>query len=83
MNPNEPASMTERDAKIDYLEQHIPELAESAGTQAYWASLAAGNDVLVIEEGAIYRISPDGARTFVRATEPPVTLETGAERAHP
>jgi hypothetical protein len=72
--------MTDRDAKIDYLEQHIPELAEAAGTQAYWASLAAGNDVLVIEEGAIYRVSPDGSRTFVKATDPPVTLDTGAAR---
>lgn len=75
--------MTDRDAKIDYLEQHIPELAEAAGTQAYWASLAAGNDVLVIEEGAIYRVSPDGSRTFVKATDPPVTLDTGAERVLP
>jgi hypothetical protein len=75
--------MTDRDAKIDYLEQHIPELAEAAGTQAYWASLAAGNDVLVIEEGAIYRVSPDGSRTFVQATDPPVTLDTGVERVLP
>jgi hypothetical protein len=75
--------MTEHDAKIDYLEQHIPELAEAAGTQAYWASLAAGNDVLVIEEGEIYRVSPDGSRTFVKTTDPPVTLDTGAERVRP
>lgn len=72
--------MTDRDAKIDYLEQHIPELAEAAGIQAYWASLAAGNDVLIIEEGAIYRVSPDGSRTFVKATDPPVTLDIGPER---
>lgn len=70
--------MTERDAKIDYLEKHIPELAELAGTQAYWASLAAGNEVLVIEDGAIFRISPDGTRTFVQNTEPPVTLRRGS-----
>jgi hypothetical protein len=29
--------------EIQYLEEHIPELAESAVTQAYWQSLTAGN----------------------------------------
>lgn len=72
--------MTDRDAKIDYLEQHIPELASAAVTQAYWASLAAGNDVLVIEDGAIYQIAPDGTRTFVQDTEPSTSVEIGAQR---
>jgi hypothetical protein len=27
-------TLTDRDAKIDYLEQHIPELAAAAGTHA-------------------------------------------------
>ncbi|HYW10060.1 MAG TPA: hypothetical protein VE913_24045 [Longimicrobium sp.] len=72
--------MTDRDAKIDYLEQHIPELASAAVTQAYWASLAAGNHVLVIEDGAIYQISPDGTRTFVKDTEPSTPVAIGATR---
>ena len=69
--------MTERDAKIDYLEQHIPELASAAVTQAYYASLAAGNDVMVVENGAIYEISPDGRRTYVKAADPPILVEPG------
>jgi hypothetical protein len=39
--------------------------------------------VLVIEEGAIYRISPDGSRTFVKATDPPVTLDIAPARVRP
>jgi hypothetical protein len=80
MNPNDPASMTERDAKIDYLEQHIPELAQAAVTQAYHASLAAGNDVWVVEDGAIYEISPDGKRTYIKDVEPSIPVELGARR---
>ncbi len=73
--------MTERDAKIDYLEQAIPELASAAVTQAYYASLAAGNDVMVVENGAIYEVSPDGRRTYVKAVEPSVPVEPGARRS--
>ena len=69
--------MTERDAKIDYLEQHIPELASAAVTQAYYASLAAGNDVMVVENGAINEISPDGRRTYVKAADAPILVEPG------
>jgi hypothetical protein len=43
-----------QDRVIDYLEEHIPELAESAVTQAYWQSLAAGNSVLESENRIIY-----------------------------
>lgn len=75
--------MTDPDEKIDYLEQHIPDLARAAVTQAYWASLAAGNRVLVIEDGAIYEVSPDGSRTFIKEAEPAVAVEVGAKRILP
>jgi hypothetical protein len=35
-----------QEREIQYLEEHIPALAQSAVTQAYWQSLAAGNSVL-------------------------------------
>jgi hypothetical protein len=57
--------MTENDAKIDYLEQAFPELASAAVTQADYASLAAGNHVMMVENGAIYAVSPNGRRTYV------------------
>ncbi len=72
--------MTDRDAKIDYLEQHIPELAAAAVTQAYHASLAAGNHVWVVEDGAIYEVSPDGNRTYIKDVEPSTPVEPGTTR---
>jgi hypothetical protein len=72
--------MTERDAQIDYLEQHIPELAQAAVTQAYYASLAAGNHVMVVEDGAMYEVSPDGTRTYIKDVEPPTPIEPGTRR---
>ena len=60
-----------QDRVIDYLEEHIPELAESAVTQAYWQSLAAGNSVLESENGIIYERFPDGSSKMVKTIEPP------------
>ncbi|HSX11747.1 MAG TPA: hypothetical protein VLF94_08540 [Chlamydiales bacterium] len=51
---------------IDYLEQHIPELAEVAFKQAYWAALASGSSVLVSENGSLIEVFPDGRRKFVK-----------------
>jgi hypothetical protein len=72
--------MTDHDAKIDYLEQHIPELAQAAVTQAYHASLAAGNHVWVVEAGAIYEVSPEGRRTFIKDVAPSTPVEPGTTR---
>ena len=47
---------------IDYLEEHIPELAEVAFKQAYWAALASGSSVLVSENGSLVEVFPDGKR---------------------
>jgi hypothetical protein len=50
-----------KEREIQYLEEHIPELAESAVTQAYWQSLADGNSVLENENGTIYERFLDGS----------------------
>ncbi len=36
---------------ISFLEEHIPELASLAFTQAYWAALASGYSVLISDHG--------------------------------
>ena len=59
-----------QEREIQYLEEHIPELAESAVTQAYWQSLAAGNSVLESENGIIYERFPDGSSQIVKEIEP-------------
>ena len=37
-----------------FLEAHIPELAEIAFKQAYWAALASGSSVLISKKGKLY-----------------------------
>ena len=65
---------------MQFLEEHIPELAESAVTQAYWQALASGSSVLESDNGLIYEIFPDGTRKFVKATTPPTTVALGDKR---
>jgi hypothetical protein len=72
--------MSEQERIMQYLEEHIPELAESAVTQAYWQSLAAGNSVLESENGAIYERFPDGSSKMVKQIEPPTPVAIGARR---
>ena len=69
-----------QEREIHYLEEHIPELAESAVTQAYWQSLAAGNSVLESENGMIYERFPDGSSQIVKEIEPLTSVAIGARR---
>jgi hypothetical protein len=69
-----------QEREIQYLEEHIPELAESAVSQAYWQSLAAGNSVLESENGIIYERFPDGSSRIVKEIEPPTHVAIGARR---
>lgn len=62
---------------IEYLEQHIPEMAQAAVKQAYWQALASGSSVLVAENGEINEIFPDGTVKFVKKIEPSVEMEKG------
>lgn len=45
---------------ISFLEEHIPELADVAFKQAYWAALASGSSVIVSENGELIKVFPDG-----------------------
>ena len=47
------AVMKISEESLDYLEAHIPELAEVAIKQAYWAALASGSSVIEVREGAL------------------------------
>jgi hypothetical protein len=63
--------------EIDYLEAHIPELADAAFTQAYWQALAAGSSVMISDNGALYEVFPNGTRRFVKNIEPPTPVTPG------
>jgi len=51
---------------IQFLEEHIPELADAAVRQAYWQALVSGSNVLEVEDGALIEVSPDGTRKVVK-----------------
>ena len=61
--------MKDNEKVIDYLEQHIPELAAAAIKIAYWQALASGSSVLISENGEIVEVFPDGTRKFIQKTE--------------
>ena len=63
-----------------FLEEHIPELAQSAVTQAYWQALASGSSVLQSENGVIFEVFPDGTRKLIKITTPPTVVAVGATR---
>lgn len=56
----------DKEKMIDYLEKHIPEMAQAAVKQAYWQALASGSSVLVGENGVINEVFPDGTVKFVK-----------------
>jgi len=62
---------------LDYLEKHIPELAELAFKQAYWAALASGSTVLVSENGNLVEVSPDGYRKIIKKLSPWIPVTCG------
>ncbi len=72
-----------QEEEMQYLEEHIPELAIAAGTQAYWQALAAGSSVLISENGVIYEVFPNGTRKIVKTIEPPTPVTIGEKRMLP
>ena len=50
------------DKELDFLENHIPDLAQSALKQAYVDTLSSGNSVLEAIDGKLVEIFPDGTK---------------------
>ena len=64
--------MTEKE--LNYLEQQIPIVAETATKQAYWQTLAAGDNVMIAENGQLIEVFPDGTRKFFKEIGKPVKM---------
>ena len=64
-----PTTLT--DQELDFLEQQIPILAETAMKQAYWQTLTSGNSVMIAENGFLVEVSPDGSRKVVKEISEP------------
>lgn len=62
-----------------FLEEHIPDLAAAAITQAYWSALASGSTVLEAENGMLVEVHPDGARKIIKPL-PPRTKTTPGQK---
>ena len=71
--------MTLSEEAMSFLEEHIPELAEAAFKQAYWAALASGSSVLISEKGNLVEVFPDGTKKIIK-TLPPSTPVTPGQR---
>ena len=81
LNPgNTESTMPNAEKTMRFLEEHIPELAQSAVTQAYWQALASGSSVLQSENGAIFEVFPDGTRKLIKTTTPPGVVGIGETR---
>lgn len=63
------------ETELNYLEQQIPILAETATKQAFWQTLAAGNKVIIAENGKLIEVSPDGTRTILKEIAKPITVD--------
>ncbi len=62
---------------IEYLEEHIPELAEAAVKQAYWQALASGSSVLISDNGVIKEVFPDGTTKIIEKGKPYIKTRKG------
>lgn len=62
------------DQELDFLEQQIPILAETAFKQAYWRTLSSGAKVMIAENGFLIEVSPDGSRNVLKEIEEPVKV---------
>ena len=62
---------------IEFLEKHIPELAEAATQKAFWQTLASGRSVLIADNGTVKEMFPDGTSQIVDENEPPIKMRKG------
>jgi hypothetical protein len=60
--------------ELDFLEQQIPILAETATKQAYWQTLASGDKVMIAEDGFLIEVSPDGSREMIKKIGKPIKV---------
>lgn len=69
--------MTLSEEAMSFLEEHIPELADVAFKQAYWAALASGSSVLISEKGNLVEVFPDGKQKFIKRLPPSTPVTRG------
>ncbi|MGM0623409.1 MAG: hypothetical protein ACQESH_05240 [Campylobacterota bacterium] len=65
-----------KEKEIQYLEEFIPHLAQGATKKAYLESLAKGQSVLEVIDGAIYEVFSDGRKRKIKDIDPAIVIDT-------
>ncbi|MBF0192431.1 MAG: hypothetical protein HQL99_15025 [Magnetococcales bacterium] len=65
---------------MQFLEEHIPDLAAPAFKQAYWQALASGSSVLEVEDSTIVEVFPDGTRKVIKQIGAAIPMTSGQKR---
>lgn len=63
--------------EIDFLEENIPDLVGTATQQAFWQTLASGNNVIIAEDGQLLKVFPDGKREVIKNIGKPKKVKVG------
>lgn len=69
--------LTEKE--IQNLEEQFPYIAEASARQAYWEALSSGSSVLVVENGEVVEVFPDGRREIIEKVEPDILIKKGTK----
>jgi hypothetical protein len=72
--------MIPNEQSMQFLEEHIPDLADAAFTQAYWQALATGSSVLKVKHGEIIEVFPDGSRKTIKKINELIPVPQGKKR---
>lgn len=70
-------SMPYNDKAIQKMEIAVPEKASKAIKAAYKQALNAGQAVLIVLDGALYRVNPTGEREFIRPVPKRIAVTKG------
>jgi hypothetical protein len=68
-----------KDLELDNLEEFIPLLAKGAMQKAYLDTLASGDSVLEVIDGAIYEVFADGKKRKIKDVPPSLHVEINSK----
>lgn len=64
-----------KENELDFLENHIPSLAQNALKKAYVDTLSRGASVLEIINGKMLEVFPDGTQKFIKNVESDIKIK--------
>lgn len=63
--------------RLRFLEEQIPEIAQAAVTQAYWAALSSGHKVLQVTGNTLVEVDPNGTKRELKTLAPDTRVRLG------